>query len=235
MSEHEVLDMGGHDRFYAARKATSLPSPARGMSLPRGFDRQTHRSMSKDVIGNLGEGIGIAALMHLAGVNPQRIVRAKRARNRVRANQGRRMPDFVAALPVGEGRNSIHRLIAQMQPSLPRRNALAQQISAFPDRFPVEAKASSSGVGGGYWSGLWQLIEYWHTIQAFKADPATIGFGILLYTSQLTREHRDLKIHIFCPLPNSPLIGRLRTLPSRRLTATDFKSHFGNGACFVGD
>jgi hypothetical protein len=235
MSEHEVLDMGGHDIFYALEKPTRLPPLARGATLPRGFKRQTHRSLSKDVIGNLGEGIGIAAFMHLTGIHPRNIIRARRSRQYDRAGQGRRMPDFVGSLPAGQGLKRVLKLLEDRHLSPAQQQSIEALLQGFPDRFPIEAKASSNRTQPDYWGGLWQLVEYWHTVHKLSADSASVGHGILLRTARIGRHDRRLRIHIFSPTSGSPLISKISgdLPPQRKGSAADFEAHFGQEDCFV--
>lgn len=236
LSEHEILDMTAHDRHYATAPPQALPPSATLLAQP--FEAATHRTSSKDVIGNVGEGLGIAAVMHLADLRDHEVLRLRRTRQA--AGQPapvqeacRRTPDFaVSRSGTGTltGTAALRQVIQTLVPER-RQPALNTVLSGFPDRFPVEAKGSSTLAKGALWSAAWQLVEYWSSLAIAHGASPEIGYGVAVLTSHirdLSAAERAIDVHLFVPTNQTNLSLQLQTPPTDREGRKAFVTAFAN-------
>lgn len=231
MCEFEVLEMGLHDNHYAKGSMRPLAAARLGAPLPSFLQAPRLKSSAPNVTGNIGEGLGIATFTALSGVDPTEITRVRRQKNRLPYVE-RRTPDFVASLRTAlAAPKCIDRLLAAAGPTGLRSHAA---LAAFPDRFPIEAKASMDSANGAMWSALWQLIEYWHSANMFAFGAPEIGYGVLLCVSQVGGTRRNVRVHILAPRSHASFCSLLNPLSPTRATRQSFYTQFsGLGDPFV--
>ncbi len=197
MSEFEVLDMSKHDSHYAAGLMSPLNVVAASTQPPSFLKRQVQKTGSQHVIGNIGEGIGMASLLHLSGIRMTEVTRVRRQKQRQQP-VAQRTPDFVVALSdPAAGPERMRHLVTR---GGSRPAAVAAKLNSFPSRFPVEAKAASSDtMGSARWSGLGQLVEYWHSLHEVTPNDPALGYGVLLLTRKVSSVAREVDIHVLAP------------------------------------
>jgi hypothetical protein len=196
MSEFEVLDMSKHDSHYAAGLMSPLNVVAASTQPPPFLKRQVQKTGSQHVIGNIGEGIGMASLLHLSGIRMTEVTRVRRQKQRQQP-VAQRTPDFVVALSdPAAGPERMRHLVTR---GGSRPAAVAAKLNSFPSRFPVEAKASSDTMGSTRWSGLGQLVEYWHSLHEVTPNDPALGYGVLLLTHKVSSVAREVDIHVLAP------------------------------------
>ncbi|WP_426746273.1 hypothetical protein VZQ01_40135 [Myxococcus faecalis] len=196
MSEFEVLDMSKHDSHYAAGLMSPLNAVAASTQPPPFLKRQVQKTGSQHVIGNIGEGIGMASLIHLSGIRMMEVTRVRRQKQRQQP-VAQRTPDFVVALSdPASGPERMRQLVTR---GSSRPAAVAAKLKSFPSRFPVEAKAASDTMGSARWNGLWQLVEYWHSLHEVAPNDPALGYGVLLLTRKVSSAAREVDIHVLAP------------------------------------
>lgn len=232
MSEFEVLEMGLHDDHYAAGSMRALASASLGSPLPAFLQSPTIKSSAPNVTGNIGEGLGLAAFATLAGVDPTQVTRVRRQKNRLPYVE-RRTPDFIASLRMaGAAPARIDELLQAGGPIGLKGHA---SLAAFPDRFPIEAKASMRSANGSIWSALWQLVEYWHSANMLTPGALDVGFGIVVCISDVGAATRTVRIHVLAPRSHVDFCAALNPLSATRATRESFYRQFSrlSGGPFV--
>jgi len=229
MSEFEVLEMTLHDKHYS--QGVMSPLFTAHASVPEFLKTPELKTCAPNVIGNIGEGLGLAALMYLANLEPFEVTRVKR-RKEIQIPEAKRTPDFVASLSPSNSRSPsalIRKLLAiHAPPSLKNLIQLSTKTSNFPRRFPIEAKGTMKPSGASLWSGIWQLIEYWHSCIQLKTALDEIGYGIVLHTTNIGILTRSIAIHVFIPRNQKKLGSALQDLVATRGSRAAFEQQFSN-------
>ena len=212
---------------------SALPSRA----LPSFIKNPRIKSPSSNVIGNIGEGLGLATFLSFALIHPDEVTRIRRQKWRQHP-VARRTPDYIISLAAP--RNAASLICTALQSRTPpdkgAKLSKNTALAAFPQRFPVEAKGTMrTNQGNAFWSGLWQLTEYWFTLIEVENAAPEIGYGVILCTKNIGTGSRLLDIHILAPRDRLAFTAALTDLIENRVSKQDFEQQFQSlpGAPFV--
>ena len=112
-----------------------------------------------------------------------------------------------------DGRGIVASLLAAVERPLPE--SPRPVVAAFPARFPMESKAAYGDRDTGYWSGLWQLVEYWQSLVVDGVGSGEVGHGMIARTRAIGSTSRRVHLSILLPsaegrptAAGSPLLAR---------------------------
>jgi hypothetical protein len=224
MSEFDVLEMAQQDAHYAGGSMT--PLLANHVKAPPFVQVSVDKTWAPNVTGNIGEGVGIATLLHLGGVGPEQVARIKRQKERM-PSEAKRTPDFIAFTPARNAAEAIRAVLTRhVAKSVKRTITTVSSTMRFPDRFPIETKGTMKGSGPSLWSGIWQLLEYWHSCIGTPIAEAEVGHGVLICTTDIGTPSRCVLIRIFIPRNQSLLRNQLVRLVDTRGSQQAYERQF---------
>lgn len=215
MSEFDILGMSAQDQFYAARGRRMMNASGAGMRRRlRAFQTQTRMVSSTDVIGNIGEGLGIATFAHVTKTDLANIIRLKRRKGPDAGLPGK-CPDFF--IP------SMFSMPAELCAKL---NIIPQHVRG--RRIPVECKGlSTDNVGRPFSAALWQIVEFWSVLARTKQPPKSY-LGFVVTVSNIATTGRKVRLSIVRPkLPHTNWDMGLQNVPKGGKTLEDWEKVFG--------
>jgi len=216
MSEFDILGMSAQDEFYATRGRTTFGA---GSIYPRhrlrAYQTQTRMVASTDVVGNIGEGLGIATFAHITETDLDGFIRLKRRKNLAKKGLPRKCPDFF--IP---GAFSVpSALCAKLQ--IPPGRLRGREI-------PVECKGlTTNNIGRPFSSALWQIVEFWSVLAHMGQSPKRhLGFVVTVFNIATTG--RGVRISTVRPkLSDKDWAAGLMKVPEGVKTLETWETVFG--------